>query len=149
WIRRIFSAELVITGLTVLALSVVFVFLEGSAGVSAAQSAITFERFLHNASHYYLFLLSGSAASILSIPGALRLWRLDPSLLLAVLYVIVVWPLAHSPFYFYDARYMLPPLFFVFFLIALGPLEVWRWTRLPTRLTNLARAYTVVSVAGM
>lgn len=100
----------------------------GNWTTNAAGVPVTLRTFIHNFATYQSKLVYGSVGSFCVVPlafaGARRLHRLNSPLLIAGLAIIIVWPLAHAPLSFASARYMLPPLFFVFLLVTLGPAEV-------------------------
>src|SRR5206468_1119882 len=56
-----------------------------------------------------------------------RSWRGNRGLTLALLYVLVAWPLVHAPFYWLNGRYMMPANLFAYYFAGLGAAEAWRW----------------------
>ena len=74
---------------------------------------------------YYLYVLSFRAAGLLfivplALVGAASLWRSKPRHTAAILYVIAIWPVLYAPFDFTSSRYMLPPMFLMLCLAAIG-----------------------------
>jgi hypothetical protein len=98
--------------------------LAGDSAQSPTEAAITLERFTENVLFYELHLVFGPLGILFMVPfavlGASRLSRDNRPLLLAGAWIIIVWPIVHAPFYFHTDRYMLPPLFFIYMLFALG-----------------------------
>ncbi|MGE5183331.1 MAG: hypothetical protein ACM31C_14775, partial [Acidobacteriota bacterium] len=61
-----------------------------------------------------------------ALVGAVEVWRRNRTLLLVALYVMAVWPFAHAPLPFFNARYMLPPMVFGLMLAAHAPVAFAR-----------------------
>jgi len=74
---------------------------------------------------YYLYVSGFRAAGLLflvplALVGAVSLWRAKPRHTMAILYVIAIWPVLYAPFDFTSSRYMLPPMFLLLCLAAIG-----------------------------
>jgi hypothetical protein len=78
---------------------------------------------------FYTFAVLHGFAGVLLLPliviGVVRLFRTQPSLTVAMCYVLVAWPLIFSVFGFTDARHVLPALFLTLVLVALGASSIW------------------------
>ncbi len=91
---------------------------------NSSSAPFTFEPFLENLTYYAYSLSFGAIGLVLVVPaavvGARHLWRSKRHHVVAIMYLIAVWPLSYAPFDFTSFRYILPALFLMFFLAAIG-----------------------------
>jgi hypothetical protein len=121
--RALLSKELIVTALA-LAIPCGVSVLAGNWYGGGYGGLVAFDRFFHNLAQYWDWIVFTRLGLIfLSVPlliGAVQLWRTRPSLALGILSFLALWPVAHSPFYFADGRYMAPAVVLALFLAALG-----------------------------
>ena len=112
----------------------------------------TLDAFIPNLIFYYAVLLNGLAGPLLVLPlavlGVIKLWRGQRSLAAAICYLILVWPAVFAQFYFVDTRYMLPPLFLVFVLVATGASVIWSAPVPAAFVERARRVYAPAAAAG-
>jgi uncharacterized membrane protein len=150
-LHTLLSAPVIVAGSVLIALTVV----SAAAGgwfAASASAPLTLETYLRNVFTYQLWQLYDWPGILLIAPlaaaGSVRLWRLDRALALAVAIVLIAWPLAHSPFGFANERYMLPGRLLVWFLVALGPAQLWAWRpKTPALPAATPRTYALASTA--
>jgi hypothetical protein len=140
-LRSVFSQRVLTVFGTLAALSLVYAVLGGWFG-QANGASLTFERFWGNALHYELLVFGAMPVLLIVAPlafgGARRLWRTQPALTAAMLYIILAWPWLHAPFFWSNGRYMMPATLLVYALAALGASEAWSWV---ARQTGRRRVY--------
>lgn len=123
--RRVFVA-----GGAMLVSSAALALMSGWVGRSTGGTPLTFNHFGNHLLFYYGTEFEGVPAIFVIAPaaivGAREVWRRNPTLLLVALYVMAVWPFAHAPLPFFNARYMLPAMLFVLLLAAHAPAALAR-----------------------
>jgi len=91
---------------------------------NSASAPVTFEPFPENLAYYAYSLSYGAVGLLFVVPaaiiGARHMWRAKRNHVVAIVYLIAVWPLSYAPFDFTSFRYILPALFLMFFLAAVG-----------------------------
>jgi len=121
-LRAVLAPKVIVAGLTVVVLTIVGIVFGGWWG-EAARAPMTLQKFPEHLVIYYVATFGGIPGVIvapLAMVGARRWWREQRPLLLALLFVIAVWPLVHALFYWTQTRYMLPSQLCVWVLAAAG-----------------------------
>jgi hypothetical protein len=127
-LRAVLAPKVIVAGLTVVVLTIVGIVFGGWWG-EAARAPMTLQKFPEHLVIYYVATFGGIPGVIvapLAMVGARRWWREQRPLLLALLFVIAVWPLVHALFYWTQTRYMLPSQLCVWVLAAAGAAHLWR-----------------------
>lgn len=150
--RAVLCRETITAGAVLAVLFMVLAYIGGWMGHAVGAAPVTFNAF---AVHMILYVVSefgGLYAFPVLVPlaalGAVEVRRRDRALLYAVIYMIVVWPVAHSPLPFANARYMLPSYVFTLLLVAHAPAAIAHhttdWRR---RARGQARIASVVAMS--
>ncbi len=128
--RQLVDRRVLVAGGAMLVASATLAIMSGWLGHAAGGTPLTFADFAHHLAFYYgtefeglptLFVIAPAA-----IVGAREVWRRNRTLLLVALYVITIWPFAHAPLPFFNARYMLPAMVFGLMLAAHAPAALLR-----------------------
>jgi hypothetical protein len=150
--RTLVGHEALATGAALVVLTVVYAVMGGWLG--AATSRPSMEAVSENLTFYESLLVLGlpglAFVPVLAVAGTARLLRLNRPLALAVIFIIVVWPLAYAPFQWHSVRYMLPARFFVWYLAGFGVVELAALTRnLRVGQRASLRAYLAIAMISM
>jgi hypothetical protein len=131
FLRSLVSPRLVAVALTAA------VFLAGGAVLGGwwgrtTGVSLTFENYSDHVIFYAQVMLGGwpllPLELLLASFGLWRLRRANQALALGLLALVVTWPLAHAPFSWATARYMLPAQLCVLFLATFGAAQAWTLT---------------------
>lgn len=152
FLTTLITKEAIVTFVTFLVLCLLSV-LAGEWFGNATSVPITLDQYAENVLFYFgaVFLWPLAPLTVpIAAAGAWRLWRLNPCLTLAILVVLLLWPLSHAALPFARARYMLPGQFFVLLLAALAPQQILQFAAgARPRLGLTLRAYTALSIAAL
>ena len=127
-VRAVVAPKVIVAGVTMVLLTIAGIVFGGWWG-EAARAPMTLQMFPQHLVTYYVATFSGLLGVFvapLAFVGARRWWRKQSPLLLALGFVIVVWPLVHALFYWTQTRYMLPSELCVWVIAAVGAAELWR-----------------------
>jgi hypothetical protein len=133
-VRTACSREVITAAATLVAASGLMAVGGGWTG-NAGSAQLSFASVPGNTLRYASILFDGPLLVFtlpLALVGFRKLWRLSRPLAIAIGLIILIWPLAHSPFPFVSGRYMMPARFFLYFLIALAPAELLDYARSAT-----------------
>jgi len=125
--------ETLTAGAVLAALFLILAYLGGWLGQAVGAAPVTLSPFAAHAAGYVVAEFGGLLGFPVILPlallGAVEVSRRDRALLYAATYMLVVWPLVHSPLPFANVRYMLPAFVFALMLVAHAPAAVARLTR--------------------
>jgi hypothetical protein len=126
--RAVVAPKVILAGVTMVALTIAGIVFGGWWG-EAARAPMTLEMFPAHLVTYYVATFSGLLGVFVAplvLVGARLWWREQRPLLLALAFVIIVWPLVHALFFWTQTRYMLPSELCVWVLAAAGASDLRR-----------------------
>ncbi len=128
--RRLVDRRAIAAGAAMLVASAALAVMSGWLGNAAGGTPLTFAGFGYHLAFYFGTEFEGLPALFVIAPaalvGAIEVWRRNRTLLIVALYMMAVWPFAHAPLPFFNARYMLPAMVFGLMLAAHAPAALAR-----------------------
>ncbi|TAK73089.1 MAG: phospholipid carrier-dependent glycosyltransferase [Dehalococcoidia bacterium] len=128
--RRLGDRRVAAGGAALLIASALLAIMSGWLGQAAGGTPLTVHRLWNHLFFYFGTEFGGTPALFVIAPaaivGAVEVWRRNRTLLIVALYMMAVWPFAHAPLPFFNARYMLPAVLFGLLLATHAPAALAR-----------------------